>query len=99
MTQEPMTPPATNGAALKKNMNSSWKKFGAFARDLVRTRLDKSGGRIRFLMLGLFVAYAGIGAKLVLLGLSHDPPLTLKVAADQAASGAWVSSAVGARAR
>jgi cell division protein FtsI (penicillin-binding protein 3) len=83
-----MTPPATNGAALKKNMNSSWKKFGAFARDLVRTRLDKSGGRIRFLMLGLFVAYAGIGAKLVLLGLSHDPPLTLKVAADQAASGA-----------
>jgi cell division protein FtsI (penicillin-binding protein 3) len=39
-------------------------------------------------MLGLFAAYIGIGAKLVLLGLSHDPPLTLKVAADQAASGA-----------
>ena len=88
MTQESMTSPPTDGAASKKNLNSSWRKFGTFARNLVRTRLDKSGGRIRLLMLGMFVAYAGIGAKLVLLGLSHDPPLTLKVAADQAASGA-----------
>ena len=66
----------------------SWKKLQALARDLVRTRLDKSGGRIRLLMLGLCAAYVGIGVKLVLLGVSHDPPLTLKVAADQAASGA-----------
>ena len=34
------------------------------------------------------VAYVGIGVKLVALGLSHDPPQTLKVAADQAVSGA-----------
>jgi cell division protein FtsI (penicillin-binding protein 3) len=55
---------------------------------LVSTRLDKSGGRIRQLALILCLAYAGIGAKLVKLGLSSEPPQTLKVAADQAASGA-----------
>ena len=55
---------------------------------LVSTRLDKSGGRIRQLMLLLFVAYAGIGAKLVKLGASNEQPQTLKVAADQAAAGA-----------
>ena len=66
----------------------SWSGLKTFAHDLVRTRLDKSGGRIRLLMLGLCLAYVGIGVKLILLGLSHDPPLTLKVAADQAASGA-----------
>jgi cell division protein FtsI (penicillin-binding protein 3) len=71
-----------------KAPNLSWKKLQTFAHDLVRTRLDKSGGRIRLLMLGLCVAYLGIGVKLILLGLSHDQPLTLKVAADQAASGA-----------
>jgi cell division protein FtsI (penicillin-binding protein 3) len=68
--------------------NLSWSRLATFAHDLVRTRLDKSGGRIRLLMLGLCLAYLGIGVRLVQLGLSHDPPLTLKVAADQAASGA-----------
>ena len=61
----------------------------ASARDLVRTRLDKSGGRIR-------LRHARPVRRLCrhrrqarsLLGLSHDPPQTLKVAADQAASGA-----------
>jgi cell division protein FtsI (penicillin-binding protein 3) len=62
--------------------------LATFAHDLVRTRLDKSGGRIRLLMVGLCLAYLGIAVRLVQLGLSHDPPLTLKVAADQAASGA-----------
>jgi cell division protein FtsI (penicillin-binding protein 3) len=60
----------------------------ALAAQLFSTRLDKSRGRIRLLMLGLFAAYFGIGAKLVFLGLSHEQPQTLKVAADQAASGA-----------
>ncbi|HEV3045318.1 MAG TPA: penicillin-binding protein 2 [Roseiarcus sp.] len=55
---------------------------------MFRTRLDKSGGRIRFIALGLFLVYAGIAGKLVLLGLSHDPPQSLKVAADEAVSGA-----------
>jgi cell division protein FtsI (penicillin-binding protein 3) len=66
----------------------SWSGLKTFAHDLVRTRLDKSGGRIRLLMVGLCLAYCGIAVRLVQLGVSHDPPLTLKVAADQAASGA-----------
>jgi cell division protein FtsI (penicillin-binding protein 3) len=68
--------------------NLSWSRLATFAHDLVRTRLDKSGGRIRLLMVGLCLAYLGIAVRLVQLGLSHDPPLTLKIAADQAASGA-----------
>jgi len=58
------------------------------ARRLFATRLDKSAGRIRFIALAMALAYAGVGAKLVALGVSHDPPQTLKVAADQAVSGA-----------
>ena len=34
------------------------------------------------------MAYAGLGVKLLVLGLSHDPPQTLKTAADGAVSGA-----------
>ena len=45
--------------------NLSWSKLAALAHDLVRTRLDKSGGRIRLLMVGLCLAYLGIGAQLV----------------------------------
>ena len=60
----------------------------ALASGLLSTRLDKSRGRIRLLMVALFAAYTGIGAKLVFLGVSREQPQTLKVAADQAASGA-----------
>ena len=63
-------------------------KVKAFVRELLSTRLDLSGARIRTLALGMFVAYAAIGAKLLALGLSHDPPQTLKGAADEAVSGA-----------
>jgi len=63
-------------------------KLKAFVRELLSTRLDRSGARIRTLALGMFVAYAAIGAKLLDLGLSHDPPQTLKGAADEAVSGA-----------
>jgi cell division protein FtsI (penicillin-binding protein 3) len=63
-------------------------KLRAFARALLLTRLDRSGARIRTVALGMFAAYAAIGGKLVVLGLSHDPPQTLKTAADQAVSGA-----------
>ncbi len=62
--------------------------LGNLAREIFRTRIDKSGGRIRFIALGLFLVYAGIGGRLILLGLSHDPPQSLKVAADEAVSGA-----------
>jgi cell division protein FtsI (penicillin-binding protein 3) len=88
MAEELVAPPAADGAAPAKNSQSLWKRIRVLAHDLVRTRLDKSSGRIRLLMLGLMVGYLGIGAKLILLGVSRDPPLTLKVAADQAASGA-----------
>src|ERR1700674_3919131 len=60
----------------------------AFVQALLKTRLYRSGARIRTAGLGMFVLYAAIGAKLVLLGVSHDPPQTLKEAADQAVSGA-----------
>ena len=64
------------------------KNLRGFARALLLTRLDRSGGRIRTLALGMAAAYAVLGVKLVVLGVSHDPPQTLKVAADQAVSGA-----------
>jgi len=63
-------------------------KLKAFARALLSTRLDRSSARVRTVALGLFVAYAGIGVKLLVLGLSHDQPQTLKTAADDAVSGA-----------
>ncbi|MGD0722586.1 MAG: penicillin-binding protein 2 [Roseiarcus sp.] len=81
MSEEASAPPAPPRP-------SAWSRLRRIAHGLVRPRPDKSGGRIRLLMLGLVVAYAGIAARLVALGVSHDPPLTLKVAADQAASGA-----------
>ena len=62
--------------------------LGASAREIFRTRLDKSGSRIRLIGLGLFLVYGGIAGKLIVLGLSHDPPQSLKVAADEAVSGA-----------
>ncbi len=62
-------------------------RLKAFGRELLSTRLDRSGARIRTLALGLFVAYSAIGVKLLVLGLSHDPPQTLKAAADDAVSG------------
>ena len=63
-------------------------RVSGLARRLFSARLDKSAGRIRFIALAMAVAYLGIGVKLVSLGVSHDPPQTLKVAADQAVSGA-----------
>src|SRR5271154_880028 len=63
-------------------------KLRAFASQLLSTRLDRSSARVRTIALGLFVAYAGLGVKLLALGLSHDPPQTLKTAADDAVSGA-----------
>jgi cell division protein FtsI (penicillin-binding protein 3) len=63
-------------------------RIKATVRSLFSTRLDKSGGRIRIIALAMLAAYGAISVKLIALGLSHDPPQTLKVAADQAVSGA-----------
>jgi cell division protein FtsI (penicillin-binding protein 3) len=54
---------------------------------MLSTRLDKGVGRVRQLALILGLAYLALAGKLVHLGLSHDPPPTLKAAADQAAAG------------
>ena len=48
------------------------------ARNLFATRLDKSAGRVRVIAIAMLAAYGGIAIKLVALGLSHDPPMTLK---------------------
>ena len=56
--------------------------------DLFANRIDKSGARIGQLALILGLAYLGIGGKLIKLGVSSEPPPTLKAAADQAVSGA-----------
>jgi cell division protein FtsI (penicillin-binding protein 3) len=76
------------GARLPQPAGASKAKLKAFARQLLSTRLDRSSARVRTIALGLFVAYVGIGVKLLALGLSHDPPQTLKAAADDAVSGA-----------
>ena len=66
------------GARLAQPAGANKAKLKAFARALLSTRLDRSSARVRTVALGLFVAYAGIGVKLLVLGLSHDPPQTLK---------------------
>src|ERR1700722_1461428 len=75
-------------ARLPQPAGASKAKLKAFARALLSTRLDRSSARVRTVALGLFFAYAGIGVKLLVLGLSHDQPQTLKTAADDAVSGA-----------
>jgi cell division protein FtsI (penicillin-binding protein 3) len=80
-------PPAgATRAAIRALFTAS--NLKAFGRALILTRLERSGARIRTVAFGVFLAYAAIGVKLVVLGLSHDPPQTLKGAADQAVSGA-----------
>ncbi len=78
--------PRTPGPPLMARIATA--KGIVLATRLPLTRLDRSGSRIRAVVLGVFVAYAAIGAKLVALGLSHDPPQSLKGDADRAVSGA-----------
>ena len=85
---EPRQPTVNAASPPPPSRPSRVLRLKAFLGALVSTRLDKSGGRIRQLALILCLAYAGIGAKLIKLGLSSEPPQTLKVAVDQAASGA-----------
>ncbi len=77
-------------AAVRAALRSllTFARIRAFARALLLTRLDRSGARIRTLSLGLAAAYGLIAVKLVMLGLTHEPPQGLKSAADQAVSGA-----------
>ncbi len=57
------------GARLPQPAGANKAKLKAFARQLLSTRLDRSSARVRTIALGLFVAYAGIGVKLLVLGL------------------------------
>ena len=57
------------GARLPQPAGANKAKLKAFARALLSTRLDRSGARVRTIALGLFVAYAGLGVKLLVLGL------------------------------
>ena len=59
-----------------------------FVTRLFTSRGDLSGPRIAQLAFILGLAYVGIGGKLLRLGLSTEPPQTLKSAADGAVSGA-----------
>jgi cell division protein FtsI (penicillin-binding protein 3) len=83
-----LEPPGARAPREALSASKAKTKLRAFGRELLATRLDRSGARVRTLALGLFVAYAAIGVKLLTLGLSHDPPQTLKAAADDAVSGA-----------
>lgn len=89
MNVEAPTPVAVSVPATAPPSRRGW---GAFLRgqagNLFANRLDKSGARIAQLALILGLAYLGIGAKLIKLGVSSEPPPTLKAAADQAVSGA-----------
>jgi cell division protein FtsI (penicillin-binding protein 3) len=81
-----LEPPAAAHGSVQARIVAA--NLRAYTRTLFATRLDRSGARIRTAALGMFVAYAAIGAKLAVLGVSHDPPQTLKAAADEAVSGA-----------
>ncbi len=59
-----------------------------FVRSVCSTRLDKSGFRLRLIALAFLGVYGAIDLKLVKLGLSKEPPASLKAAASDAASGA-----------
>ncbi len=56
--------------------------------DVFRTRLDKSGHRLRLIGLAFLCVYGLIDGKLIMLGLSKEPPAGLKAAASDAVSGA-----------
>ncbi len=82
---------ASSGASAPRPLGAGESRIGrlrGMAHGLFSTRLDKSGGRLRLIVLVMVAAYFGLALKLVALGLSHEPPQSLKLAADQAVSGA-----------
>ncbi len=56
--------------------------------DVMRTRLDKSGSRLRLVGLAFIGVFCVISGKLVYIGLKPEAPQTLKRAASEAVSGA-----------
>ena len=76
---EPSAPPRLPGRLARAR---------GFVRSVCSTRLDKSGFRLRLIALAFVGVYGAIDFKLVKLGLSKEPPASLKAAASDAASGA-----------
>jgi cell division protein FtsI (penicillin-binding protein 3) len=83
-----LEPPSLDASQRSLRSLTTAKNARAFVHALLLTRLDRSGARIRTIAFGMFAAYAVLGVKLILLGVSHDPPQTLKGVADEAVSGA-----------
>ncbi len=63
-----------------------WRRFLSMGRDLMRTHIDKSGFRIRFVACCFAALYAVIGGKLVYLAMKPEPQ-SLRRAASEASSG------------
>ena len=57
-------------------------------RDLTTTRIDRSCGRLKVSAFAFLAVFGLIDGKLVKLGLSKEPPASLKAAASDAVSGA-----------
>jgi len=82
----PVAPPPAKRKSFERRTLAQ--RLKSSAAGLFASRGDLSGGRIAQLALILGLAYAGIAGKLVKLGISSEPPQTLKSAADDAVSGA-----------
>ncbi|RYC30043.1 penicillin-binding protein 2 [Lichenibacterium minor] len=76
---DPSAPPSPRGRVAQARR---------FLRGVCSTRLDKSGFRLRLIALAFVGVYGAIDFKLAKLGLSKEPPASLKAAASDAASGA-----------
>ena len=67
---------------------TAMQRLGRFIRGLLATRIDKSGGRIRFVGLCFCLVYLAIAGKLVWLGMKPVPPHSIERSASEAVSAA-----------
>ncbi len=84
MTAEPnvdLVDPAANAAPPAGRVSR-------LLRDLMRTRLDKSGSRLRLVALGFVGVFCLLSGKLIWIGFRPDTSQNLKAAASDAVSGA-----------
>ena len=79
----PALDPEVREAPVRRSLLASVMSMG---RDLMRTRIDKSGLRIRLVAGGFALLYVVIGGRLVYLGFKPDPQ-SLRRAASEASSG------------
>ena len=79
----PALDPEVREAPVRRSLLASVMSMG---RDLMRTRIDKSGLRIRLVAGGVALLYVVIGGRLVYLGFKPDPQ-SLRRAASEASSG------------